>query len=59
VFEEMLMVLGYCTFVLGLYQFFSMFATILDYWLMLPINLVNILGRVYLLNKKWGFMVLI
>jgi hypothetical protein len=59
VFEEMLIVLVYCTFALELHQFFNMFATILGYWLMLLINLVNIAGRVYLLDRKWGFMVLI
>lgn len=35
-----------------------MFATILDYWLMLLINLLNIAGGVYMLHKKWGFMLL-
>jgi hypothetical protein len=40
-------------------RFFKTFYTILDYWFMLLINLVNIPGMVYMLDKKWGFMVLI
>jgi len=51
----MLNVLVHCTFALKLHQFFSMFATILDYWLMLLMNLVNIPGKVYMLDKKVGF----
>jgi hypothetical protein len=41
VFEEMLNILVYYAFALELLQFFNMFATILDYWLML-LRLVNI-----------------
>jgi len=37
-FEEMLIVLVYCTFARVLHQFFNMFAIILEYWLMLPIQ---------------------
>lgn len=59
VFEELLNVLVYCMFALEPHHFFIMFATILDCWFILLINLVNIQGRVYILGKKWGFMVLI